>query len=546
MKLKRFISITTIVAMTVGTLAACGGGKPASGNTAAASGETSAPGNKYQTTYGSKQFDNVTITVELFDRSNAPAGSTITDNRWTRYVNEQMNKVGITVEFLPVPRTDEVPKMQTLMATGEAPDITITYNYTYADEYYGKGGTWDLSEFVDGADQAQNLKKYLGDVVLEMGRRKDGALQGIVARRATTANTNMIIRNDLLDEVGAGIPTTPEELYQVLLKIKEAHPTGTPYAYFFSLHDGANSACFRNNMAMAFSQVANDPKKIDIGYNYDYYYDPGQKEYFRYINKLYNAGLLDSEFYTTTTDTLHADIVNGEVAFYEINVNYNVDVLRGTLLKTLKENIPTADMVSLPTLKNVFDGKQYTADYSPGGLICIVPKTATEEQVEACITYLDWLATQEGGYAIYHGFEGEHYNLVDGVPVVKDPAYNANDKDWIRTDLFLVGNQGYFATEEDFISCTGKENPDYEQYVLDNYHNAIVGNRQATTPYSSPIEADLRTDLSVIAKEWVATIATCIPEEFDANWEKWMKLAKDAGIDQVIEQRTAYFDEIYQ
>ena len=30
---------------------------------------------KYQTTYGSKQFDGVTISVELFDRSNAPEGS---------------------------------------------------------------------------------------------------------------------------------------------------------------------------------------------------------------------------------------------------------------------------------------------------------------------------------------------------------------------------------------------------------------------------------------------------------------------------------------
>lgn len=49
-------------------------------DTAAASAESSeAQGtgenggeSKYQTTYGSKQFDDVTITVELFDRSNAP------------------------------------------------------------------------------------------------------------------------------------------------------------------------------------------------------------------------------------------------------------------------------------------------------------------------------------------------------------------------------------------------------------------------------------------------------------------------------------------
>lgn len=550
MRLKKLLTVVMIAALPATALSACGAKTstsepPKAGETAAAP-ETESTGSKYKTTYGSKKFDNVTISVELFDRSNAPAGSTITDNKWTRYAQEQMAKVGINVEYLPIPRTDEVPKMQTLMATGESPDITVTYNYTFAEDYYNKGGTWDLSQFVDGDDQALNLKKYLGDKVLNMGRLPSGELQGIVARRATTTNNNIAIRKDLLEEVGADIPATPEELQQVLLKIKEKHPQNTPYASFFCLHTGDNSACFRNNMALAFSKLGGDPKQLDIAYNFDYYYDPGQKDYFKWINKLYNEGLLDPEYYAQTTDSLHSDIVNGEVAFFELNVNYNVDVLRGSLLKTLQENIPTADIVSIPTLKNVNDGSQYTVDYSPGGLIAFVPKTATEEEVEACITYLDWLATTDGGYAIYHGFEGEHFNLVDGVPVAKDPAYNAKDKDWIRTDLFLVGNQGYFATEEDFIACTAKENPDYEKYVLDNYHNATVGKRIITTPYSSPIETELRTDLSVIAKEWVTTVATCAPEEFDVNWDKWMSLAKDAGIEKILEERKAHFEEVYK
>ena len=40
----------------------------------------SSTASKYQTTYGSKMFDNVKIKVQLFDRSNAPEGSTI-ENR---------------------------------------------------------------------------------------------------------------------------------------------------------------------------------------------------------------------------------------------------------------------------------------------------------------------------------------------------------------------------------------------------------------------------------------------------------------------------------
>ena len=64
-----------------------------------------------QTTYGDKQFDNVTITVEIFDRSNAPEGSTITDNKWTKYAQEEMGKVGINVEYVAVPRNDETTKI---------------------------------------------------------------------------------------------------------------------------------------------------------------------------------------------------------------------------------------------------------------------------------------------------------------------------------------------------------------------------------------------------------------------------------------------------
>ena len=106
-------------------------------------GEEAETASKYQTTYGSKTFDNVTITVELFDRSNAPEGSTITENKWTDYVKQEMGKVGINVEFVPVPRWDEVTKMQAMVASQTAPDLTLTYTYAYAEDYFNQGGTWD-------------------------------------------------------------------------------------------------------------------------------------------------------------------------------------------------------------------------------------------------------------------------------------------------------------------------------------------------------------------------------------------------------------------
>ena len=498
--------------------------------------EKTATASKYQTTYGSKKFDNVTITVELFDRSNAPEGSTITDNRWTKYVNQEMNKVGINVEFVPVPRSDEVTKMQAMMASGTSPDITVTYTYAYAQQYYDQGGIWDLSEFVDGDDQAKNLKKYLGNDVMDIGRNKDKSLYGIVARRATTAKSNLFIRKDWLDELGLAIPTTPDELHDCISKMVKENPEGKSNVIGLTELQAWN-------LKMAFSQLLSDPVEYEISGGDSAtgdYYDKGMREYYRYMNKMYNEGLMDQEYYDKSEDDFKSDIVNGKQAFMEYNVNGSVDVLRGSLMKTLQENDPKAEIVSIPALKNVNDGKQYSAGYAEGGLICMCPKTADAEKVEACMTYLDWISTTDGGYVLYHGLEGEHYKLTDNIPVVIDSDYNSKDKDWIRTDLFLVGNQGYFNTVDEFNECTSKEAPGYEQYVIDNYENALTGTIINDSTYTAPSASDLQTDVDLVRDEYRVKVVTCSEADFDATYDEYMSQLEGVGIKTLIDERTAH------
>ena len=231
--MKKILACVLTAAMTMSLLTACGGsgdssnagGAGSSGGGSGSGSESESGDSGYKTTYGDKQFDNVTITVELFDRSNAPEGNTILDNKWTKYAQEQMNKVGINLEFIAVPRSDEITKMQTMMASGTAPDITLTYTYSYAEDYYRDGGIWDLSPFIDGEDQAKNLKAYLGEDVIDIGRGQD-VLYGIVARRATTANSNLFVRQDWLDALGMDTPTTPDELYDFLEASVKNNPDG--------------------------------------------------------------------------------------------------------------------------------------------------------------------------------------------------------------------------------------------------------------------------------------------------------------------------------
>ncbi len=546
---KKLLTSLLAMSMICTCFTGCGKEPGASGNAESTQGnsgasfageskDSSTEGSKYQTTYGSKMFDDVTITVELFDRSNAPEGSTITDNRWTRYANEQMEKVGIHVEFVPVGRWDEVTKMQTMVASQTAPDITITYTYAYAEDYFNNGGTWDLSEFIDGSDQAQNMKAYLGTDVIDIGRNSNGNLYGIVAKRATTAKSNLFIRKDWLDKLNLKEPTTPDELYDTLYKMVYENPDGKK--------DVIGAIVWNAwNMKMAFSKTASDPVEFAIAGSEDAiseYYDEGMRDYYRFMNKMYNNGLMNPEYYTMSEDQFKSYIVTGTNAFMEYAVNGSVDVMRGSLLKTLQENVPDADFVALEPLKNIHDGKQYSAAYAAGGLIAFCPKTADAEKVEACMTYLDWMCSKDGGFVFYHGFEGEHFEYDQNkVPVVKDAEYNAQDKDWIRADIFLTGNQGYFATVDDFNACTALEAPGYEDHVIRNYENAMIGTLCHDSTYTSPSTSELITDLNLVKDEYQVKCITCPEADFEATYSEYMAALEDAGVQTVIAERKEYY-----
>jgi putative aldouronate transport system substrate-binding protein len=408
--------------------------------------------------------------------------------------------------------------------------------------FYNDGGTYDLAPYIDGAEQAKNLKDYIGEDCLNIGRNADGALWGVAARRATTATSNIFIRKDWLDEAGLQIPTTVDELYTVIQAFKKNHPEAYPSA--FTTNTRANHP--QGTLSLAFLKNIGDEKTYNIqtGSTADLIYgDPGFGDYFKWMNQIYNEGLMDPEYYVNAgnENAMKEDFVNGKLGVFEINVNYNVDSLRGSLLKVLREKDPKADIVSIPPFKNIHDGQVYNRTYPVNGAFTFIPKTS--ENVEAAVTYLDWLSTQEGGFTLFHGFEGEHFKYDEkGIPSVIDAEYNAKDKDWTRHDLFLVGNQGYYKTEEDFAAATSKESPGFEQYVLDNYKNATLGSCKSDTTFTAPTYTEKNTEISVIVEENFVKLITSTPDTFDANLQAFKDKLKSAGYDDVVKERTDFYN----
>lgn len=498
---------------------------------------------EYQTTYGTKMFDDITITVEIFDRSNSPEGSTVINNKWVDYINEEMGKVGINVLFVPVPRMEEVSSIQLMMATDTGSDIMLCYTSSIVEGFYKDGGIHNLAPYIDGRGMALNLKEYIGDECLDMARNPENDLWAIPARRSTTTASNIFIRKDWLDDLGLDIPTTVDEMYEVLKAFKEYNPDGRDDIIASGFSTCKNPSDPAGLLSYAFLNSTTDEKTFNInsGSPTDLIYtDSGFGEYFKWINKIYNEGLMDPEYYVGNDQTMKEDFVKGKIGCFELNVNYNVDSLRGSLLKTLQYNEPGADVISIPPLKNIHDGKVYNNGYPNHGAFIFIPKTC--KNVEAALTYLDWLATEKGGFTLFHGMDGEHFTYdEEGIPQIINADYNSVDKDWIRHDLFLVGNQGYYKTGEEFEKTTAYEAPGYEEYVVKNYRNASTGIVRSDTTFTAPTYIERNIEIGLIRNQYFVKLVTCNPEDFDRLLEEFKDKLKGVGYDQIILERTEFY-----
>lgn len=483
----------------------------------------------------------VEISVMLFDRGNTPAGEgSIDNNRWTQYINQEMAKQGIKVNFVTVPRSEENQKIPVMMASQTAADIMMTYNATLVEQWYQQGGLHNLSDALE--KYGQDLIAYNTRDVLNYGKTKDGAQYAIPARRAITAAFNGFIRKDWLDALGLKMPETPDELYVALKTIREKDPgkVGSDKIVGYGYGNESNTMFafieYKSDAQYATNYI-NLPSGSHAGHVYA---EPGFKQYFAFLNKLYNEKLMDPEFFTSQFGQKEKEaFVAGTLAYWESNVGANVDPLRGGLLQNLRATVPTADMVAVPPFKNVHDGQKYVNEYPATGGFVFVPKTA--KHVDACMKYLNFLAG-EGGKTIWFGFEGVNYKVEDGVPVPIDVKLNATQLDWIHHDLFLVGNQGYFKTEDDFIKTTAKTLPGYEQYLIDDYTLALAGQRlRQASNFRSPTEIEQSGNLDKVNADYRIRVITCKPNEFDALYEKYQKELAKYDIEKVLAERAAHF-----
>lgn len=523
----KVVSFGVLLSLLVSTAAACGSQKSTTG-TSTGSG----------TAGSTKPAAPVTISVEIFDRSNAPeGGGTVTDNYVTRYIADNFSKnTNISINWVPIPRSQEVDKLQVLMAGGTAPDICFTYDKNIMFNYAKNGGLTEITDELLNKN-GPNLRKYLGDNVLDYGKYS-GKQFSIVAKRAMLAEHNSWIRKDLLDKLGLKMPTTTQELYEVLKTVKEKDPgnVGKDKVVAFGMHGSTTGTARMNYLHLLLSFA--DPNASEEDYNVlpDFAFS-GAKEGLKFINKMYNEGMISKDFaLDDTSKKFNEDVTMGRTVFFTEDVNKPLGSAADGLLSNLQKNVPDAKLVPIDVFKNSA-GKYRKSIYSPAGMYIMIPKTS-KNPAEA-IKYLDWMS--QNFLSLRYGAEGVHYKIQDEIPVVIDTAKSAKDL-WTAVDIFLLVNGTELGSLEKNIKAEAARKAPHQDLAVQGI-NIALKDGISKLGFDVPIEAEMKNggNLKKIEQELIIKSIAAKPEDFEKTYEEINKKWLSSGGQQVIdEKRVAY------
>ncbi|MBW7454929.1 extracellular solute-binding protein [Paenibacillus sepulcri] len=477
--------------------------------------------------------DPITLRVELFDRNNTPAGAPpITDNFMTQFIQKNFGDPNnIKVEFVTVPRSQEVDKLNVLMAANQAPDIAYTYDQPTVQKYVKDGGLTDLGPLIE--QFGPNLKKTMGDELLSYGIF-DGKQYTVPAKRVLTAQMTTFIREDWLKELNLPLPETTEQFYETLKAFKEKKPGKSgdnviPYGYidYFHMH------------ALQYSFWEWDKISQEDLYANAEWLMPGNKEAYRFLNKLYNEGLIDPDFplqMNKDTQQFQKDLINGRVG--AATPNTNEPVYMGYYTE-LKKADPNASLALIDPFTDA-NGKHPKPVYSPNGMYILVPKAS--KNAEAAVKYLDWMSQPENIITLQNGTEGETYKMENGLPYTLDNDL-VNQTLYNYFDYCIILNGKYVSNTDEKLNIEANaSDPAFKDFTVESIEkgmsDGIVKPRVLT-----PIESEIKYATTLDAKndEIMVKVVTAKTADFDKVYDKEVQDYMKIGGQEVMDEKRKAF-----
>lgn len=527
-RLSKLSLILALIFIVVSLLIGCGSDNPGM--------DLSHSSSKKTDSMEFQPFENqVEIEIPVYDRS-IDGLPPVDDNYWTRWVQSEFgDRYNIKVTYIPIPRSDEVTKFNTLIAGGTSPDIVFHYDYTQAVTYTEQGAIQEVDMELFKQIAPTYYQNMVDNDILQYCKL-NGKYMFVMATRPEAYNFVTLIRQDWIEKVGMDMPKNYEE-YTALLDAWKAEGIAE-YPVALSL---PTTGYVTNHI---FRDFPLDEEELALYVDLSVASVPWEPTYkmLKRQNYEYNKGYYNPNYYLDSDGSqAKADFITGKVGIYGNYLSKDADFILG-----LMENFPDAKLAVLNPYATLEEGQvPASRAFWPFGMIIGFSSQSSNEEVKATMMLLEWMSQEDNLFTLQNGIEGLTYDLDEnGLPIAKEYDGEERMNFNFNKDMYCLVTEGIdFGSEEAnlHVQKTTYAPRGFEYLIEDNYMY-INETRKYSYPdylFSTSIPAVAQYSSTLLSKwqEISVALTTCNPQDFDTLYEKYCKEYLEAGYQEILDQR---------
>ena len=461
------------------------------------------------------------------------------DSEWEIW-QEIGKRTNIYLEgIIPKTSSDEKQSFTNMINSGELADIIGFVDAAALEELGRDGGLIPLNDLID--KYAPNIKRTFeeNDKVRRYATSLDGNIYQIPKAIKTKVTEYWWIRGDWLEKLNLEVPTTVDELYDVLTAFRNNDPNGNGIKDEIPLFDRAGYKMPDEYLYLWDTSTEFYVRDGKVEFEP---LEPNFKTGVTNIAKWYREGLIDPEILTRgskSRDVLLGGDIGGLTHDWQSAASYN---------KTLANDIPGFKMIGMAPPADQNGKIKERTESSP---VVGWGISSTCKDPVTVIKFMDYFFSEEGANLVNWGVEGDTY-IVDenGNKVFTDKVVNSGKS--ALAYLRSMGCQYRIGMDHDpaFEMASAIEDAretikmynDHPEWYAEDMPPYVDG--ALTLKYMpedekeyNKIMGNIRPYVDECFQKWLLGIS-----DFEADYPGFVESLKKRGIDRAIEINQKAYD----
>ena len=455
-------------------------------------------------------------------------------------LEEQTN---VKIEWEYSPEADWETQKPLLLASNDIPEVFVCSVLGESDVLQNPTLFYPMEDYIE--QYCPNIQAMFEEnpSLEKLATAPDGHIYGLPKQMPCRPDsfTMGFINQQWLDNLGLEMPTTTDELYEVLKAFKEqdANGNGDPNDEIPLSGIGMNNLAGITPIFAWFGAVHSVNSWFEVNDGVVEYIPTSEefKEGIKYLQKLYTEGLIDQELFTNDWSSYPAKLNPEGDSLVGVGFHWSIETAVGP---TRKE-----EYTQLLPMKGP-NGDQYwpvNPEAAKNGTY-YAEVTAACEHPEIAMRWLDALYDQKTSMQTFYGPIGTTMEEnADGTYTVLDPPEGVSGETWAWQ--YSWGDQGPMYVGDAFsekitpsraVREKLEADKNYAPYFKDEYYPLVTFTQEENDELSI-----ISTDVTKCVDEMMASWITGA-SDIDADWDSYLQQLSDMKLDRMIEIYQAAYD----